>query len=103
MKLAIVGSTGLVGKEILRVLQERKFPYTELVLVASKKSKGKEITVNNRKHKVICLEEIIEKKPNIALFSAGSTISKEWAPKLAELGCKVIDNHHTGECVQNTN
>ena len=92
MKLAIVGSTGLVGKEILRVLQERKFPYTELILVASKKSKGKEITVSKRRHKVICLEELIEKKPNIALFSAGSTISKEWAPKLAELGCKVIDN-----------
>ena len=92
MKLAIVGSTGLVGKEILKVLQERKFPYTELILVASKKSRGKEITVNNRRHKVICLEELVEKKPNIALFSAGSTISKEWAPILAELGCKVIDN-----------
>lgn len=63
MKLAIVGSTGLVGKEILRVLQERKFPYTELILVASKKSKGKEITVNNRKHKVICLEELIGAVP----------------------------------------
>ena len=92
MKLAIVGSTGLVGKEILKVLQERKFPYTELILVASKKSRGKKITVNNRRHKVICLEELVEKNPNIALFSAGSTISKEWAPKLAELGCKVIDN-----------
>ena len=92
MKLAIVGATGLVGKEILKVIQERRFFYSELILVASKKSKGKEIIVNNKKHIVITLDELIEKNPELALLSAGSSLSKEWAPKLAEIGCKVVDN-----------
>ena len=92
MKLAIVGATGLVGKEILKVIQERRFFYSELILVASKKSKGKEIIVNNKKHIVITIDELIEQTPELALLSAGSSLSKEWAPKLAEIGCKVVDN-----------
>lgn len=92
MKLAIVGATGLVGKEILKVIQERRFFYSELILVASKKSKGKEIIVNNKKHIVITIDELIEQTPEIVLLSAGSSLSKEWAPKLAEIGCKVVDN-----------
>ena len=92
MRLAIVGATGLVGKEILKVVQERCFFYSELILVASEKSKGKEVLVNNKTHVVIAIDELIEQKPDLALFSAGSNVSKEWAPKLAEQGCKVIDN-----------
>ena len=92
MKLAIVGATGLVGKEILKVIQERRFFYSELILVASKKSKGKEIIVNNKKHLVITIDELIEQTPELVLLSAGSSLSKEWAPKLAEIGCKVVDN-----------
>lgn len=92
MKLAIVGATGLVGKEILKVIQERRFIYSELILVASKKSKGKEIIVNNKKHIVITIDELIEQNPELVLLSAGSSLSKEWAPKLAEIGCKVVDN-----------
>ena len=92
MKLAIVGATGLVGKEILKVIKERRFFYSELILVASKKSKGKEIIVNNKKHIVITIDEVIEQNPELVLLSAGSSLSKEWAPKLAEIGCKVVDN-----------
>lgn len=92
MKLAIVGATGLVGKEILKVIQERRFFYSELILVASNKSKGKEIIVNNKKHIVITIDELIEQTPELVLLSAGSSLSKEWAPKLAEIGCKVVDN-----------
>ena len=92
MKLAIVGATGLVGKEIIRVIQEKELAYSELFLVASKKSIGKEILVNNKSYMVIGLEKMLEKKPDLALFAAGSEISKEWAPKLADKGCKVIDN-----------
>jgi len=92
MKLAIVGATGLVGKEILKVIQERRLFYSELILVASKKSKGKEIIVNNKKDIVITIDELIEQNPELALLSAGSFLSKEWAPKLAKIGCKVVDN-----------
>ncbi|MBC8299114.1 MAG: aspartate-semialdehyde dehydrogenase [Pelagibacterales bacterium] len=92
MKLVIVGATGMVGSEILKVIQEKSLAYSELILVASKKSKGKELIVNNKSHFIIGLDEMLEKKPEIALFSAGSQISKIWAPRLAEIGCKVIDN-----------
>ncbi|MFL2575518.1 MAG: aspartate-semialdehyde dehydrogenase [Flavobacteriales bacterium] len=92
MKLAIVGATGMVGSEILKVIQEKNLSYSELILVASKKSKDKELIINNKSHFIIGLDEMLEKKPELALFSAGSQISKIWAPKLAEIGCKVIDN-----------
>ena len=92
MKLAIVGATGMVGSEILKVIQEKNLAYSELILVASNKSKGKELIINNKSHFIIGLDEMLEKNPELALFSAGSQISKIWAPKLAEIGCKVIDN-----------
>ena len=92
MKLAIVGATGMVGSEILSVIQEKNLTYSELILVASNKSKGKELIINNKSHFIIGLDEMLVKKPDLALFSAGSQISKIWAPKLAEIGCKVIDN-----------
>ena len=92
MKLAIVGATGMVGNEILKIIQEKNLAYSELILVASKKSKGQELIINNKSHFIIDLEEMLVKKPDLALFSAGSHISKIWAPKLAETGCKVIDN-----------
>ena len=92
MKLAIVGATGMVGNEILKIIQEKNLAYSELILVASNKSKGKELIINNISHFIIDLEEMLVKKPDLALFSAGSHISKIWAPKLAEIGCKVIDN-----------
>ena len=92
MKLAIVGATGMVGSEILKVIQEKNLSYSKLILVASKKSKGKELIINNKSHFIIGLDEMLEKKPKLALLSAGSQISKIWAPKLAEIGCKVIDN-----------
>ena len=92
MKLAIVGATGMVGGQILETLQERNFVYSELILVASEKSVGKEKIVNNTSVLIVGLEEMILLKPNLALFSAGSAISKTWAPRLTEIGCKVIDN-----------
>lgn len=92
MKLAIIGATGMVGVQILKILQERKFSYTELILVASEKSIGTKKIINNQSFTVIGLQEMILSPPELALFSAGSEISKIWAPRLVEKGCKVIDN-----------
>jgi len=92
MKLAIIGITGMVGSVILKVLAERNFPITELIPVASEKSCGKAIQYLGKKHTIISLNELLEKEIDLALFSAGGEVSKIWAPKLAEKGCKVIDN-----------
>ena len=92
MKLAIIGITGMVGREILEVLNERNFFITELIPVASKKSKGKLISFKNKQYKIISMSELLKKDVDLALFSAGSNISKIWAPKLSAKGCKVIDN-----------
>lgn len=92
MKLAVVGATGLVGTEILKVLEERNFPYDELLLVASERSKGKTITYKGNKHVVIGMNEGVAAKPDVAIFSAGGGTSLEWAPKFAEQGTIVIDN-----------
>jgi aspartate-semialdehyde dehydrogenase len=92
MKVAVVGATGLVGTKMLQVLAERNFPVTELLLVASEKSIGKEIVWKGEIHTVIGLQDAIDAKPNIAIFSAGGTTSTEWAPKFAEAGITVIDN-----------
>ncbi|SRX52477.1 aspartate-semialdehyde dehydrogenase [Aequorivita sp. CIP111184] len=92
MKLALIGATGMVGEVMLKVLQERNFPIDELLLVASEKSVGKEITFKGKTYKVIGLKEAVAARPNIALFSAGGNISLEWAPKFAEVGTTVIDN-----------
>lgn len=92
MKLAVVGATGLVGSEILEVLDEHNFPYDELLLVASERSVGKQIEYKGKKHIVISLADAVAAKPEIAIFSAGGSTSLEWAPKFAEVGTFVIDN-----------
>jgi aspartate-semialdehyde dehydrogenase len=92
MKIAVVGATGLVGTKMLEVLAERNFPITDLILVASEKSVGKELEYNGKKYKVCSMDDAIAAKPQIALFSAGGSTSIEWAPKFAEAGITVIDN-----------
>ncbi|MGB8703825.1 MAG: aspartate-semialdehyde dehydrogenase [Gillisia sp.] len=92
MRIAVVGATGMVGRVLLRVLEERNIPVTELYPVASQKSVGTEITFKNKQYKVIGLAEAVELKPDLALFSAGGDTSLEWAPKFAEAGTTVIDN-----------
>ena len=92
MKVAVVGATGLVGRNMLKVLQERKFPVTELIPVASEKSAGLKVEFNGKEYTVCTPEQAIEKSPSIAIFSAGSDASAEWAPKFAECGCYVVDN-----------
>src|SRR5690554_5003633 len=83
MKLAIIGVTGLVGQEMLKVLEEFKFPLDELIPVASKKSAGTKVKYLNESYTVITLEEALQSSPDVALFSAGGSISLEWAPKFA--------------------
>lgn len=92
MRLALVGSTGLVGRVMIEVLEERKFPIKEFYPVASERSVGKEIKLNGKSYKVISIEDAVSLKPDIALFSAGGSTSLEWAPKFAEVGTFVIDN-----------
>ena len=92
MKLAVVGATGLVGQEILKVLEERSFPFNELYLVASARSVGQPITFKGKEYKIKSIEEAVKLAPDIAIFSAGGGTSLEWAPKFAEAGTIVIDN-----------
>jgi aspartate-semialdehyde dehydrogenase len=92
MRIAVVGATGMVGQVMLKVLAERSFPITELLCVASERSVGKEIEFGGLKHKVIGLAQAVSLRPDIALFSAGGTTSKEWAPKFAAVGTVVVDN-----------
>lgn len=92
MKVAVVGATGLVGTEMLKVLEERNFPVDELVPVASSRSVGKELSFKGKKWKVVGMEEGIAAKADIALFSAGGSTSKEYAPKYVAAGSTVIDN-----------
>ncbi len=92
MKVAVVGATGMVGEVMLKVLAERHFPITELLLVASERSKGKIIHYKGDPYTVIGLEEAVNARPDIAIFSAGGETSLEWAPKFAKVGTTVIDN-----------
>mgnify|MGYP003329532758 FL=1 len=92
MKVAVVGATGLVGTKMLEVLAQRNFPVTELIPVASARSKGKEVIFKGKAYKVVTMEEGIAAKPAVALFSAGGGTSLEWAPKFAAAGIRVIDN-----------
>lgn len=92
MKVAVVGATGLVGRTMLKVLEERSFPVDELIPVASRRSAGKEIGFRNRKYTVVTSEEALEQHPDIALFSAGGAASRELAPSFVQGGCFVIDN-----------
>lgn len=92
MKLAVVGATGLVGQEILAVLEERSFPFDELYLVASAKSVGQKIKFKGKEYAIKGIEEVCKLAPDVAIFSAGGGTSLEWAPKYAEAGTIVIDN-----------
>ena len=92
MKIAVVGATGLVGTKMLEVLAERNFPLTDLLVVASEKSVGKDLIYKGKTYKVCSMMDAIAAKPQIALFSAGGNTSLEWAPKFAEAGITVIDN-----------
>lgn len=92
MKLAVVGATGLVGQEILKVLEERQFPFDELYLVASPKSVGQSLTFKGKEYTIMGMEEACKLAPDIAIFSAGGNTSQEWAPRFAEMGSIVIDN-----------
>jgi aspartate-semialdehyde dehydrogenase len=92
VKVAVVGVTGLVGSKILQVLEERNFPVSELIPVASENSVGKSITFNNKTWTVVSMASAIEAAPDLALFSAGGSVSKEFAPLFAAKGTYVIDN-----------
>lgn len=92
MKVAVVGATGLVGSKMLQVLAEQNFPISDLLPVASERSIGKKVVYNQKEYTVIGLSDAVSAKPDIAIFSAGGSTSKEWAPKFAENGTYVIDN-----------
>ena len=92
MKLAVVGITGMVGQEMIDVLEEMNFHIDEFIPVASERSIGKKIEYNGSEYEVIGMEDAIKLKPNIAIFSAGGSVSLEWAPKFAEVGTTVVDN-----------
>lgn len=92
MKVAVVGVTGLVGGVMCKVLEERHFPLTEFIPVASERSVGKEVEFKGRSYTVISMEAAIESRPDIAIFSAGGSTSLEWAPKFAAVGTTVVDN-----------
>lgn len=92
MKVAVVGATGMVGTVMLKVLEERDFPFTELIPVASERSVGKRVSCKGKDWEVVGLQTAVELQPDIAIFSAGGATSKEWAPKFAAAGTTVIDN-----------
>ena len=92
MKVALVGATGMVGQVMLQVLQERSFPLSSLLLVASEKSVGQKRLFNGEELTIISLQEAVSQTPDLALFSAGGSISEQWAPKFANVGTTVVDN-----------
>ena len=92
MRVAVVGATGLVGTRMLEVLAERHFPVDELYPVASEKSRGRSIAFAGREYKVMSAEEALSHHPDLALFSAGGSVSRELAPVFAEERCRVVDN-----------
>ena len=92
MKIAVVGATGMVGTIMMKLLEERNFPVTELIPVASERSVGKSVLFKGNEYKIVGLETAVELKPDIAIFSAGGDTSLAWAPKFAEVDCVVIDN-----------
>ena len=92
MKVAVIGSTGVVGNVMLNLLESRKFPLSELIPVASVRSIGKKILFNDKQYSIVSIEDAVKMKPDIALFSAGGSTSLEWAPKFAAVGTRVIDN-----------
>ena len=92
MKVAVVGATGVVGSVMLKLLNKRKFPITEIIPVASERSVGNKIKFQGKEYSIVSLTDAVEMKPEIALFSAGGSTSLEWAPKFVEQGTRVVDN-----------
>jgi len=92
MKVAVVGATGMVGQVMLRVLEERNLPITELIPVASERSVGNKVKFKDKEFTIVSMDDAIAVKPEIAIFSAGGNTSLEFAPKFAEVGTVVIDN-----------
>ncbi|WP_379967076.1 aspartate-semialdehyde dehydrogenase [Epilithonimonas sp. UC225_85] len=92
MKVAVVGATGMVGQVMLRVLEERNLPITELIPVASERSVGNKVKYKDKEFTIVSMDDAIAAKPEIAIFSAGGNTSLEFAPKFAEVGTVVIDN-----------
>ena len=92
MKVAVIGATGMVGRMMLKVLEERQFPVDRLFPAASERSAGREVIFRGKPVRVVSVMEAVEAVPDVALFSAGAGVSKEWAPVFAENGTVVIDN-----------
>jgi len=92
MKVAVVGATGLVGSTMLKILEERDFPVTELIPVASERSVGNKVSFKGKEYTVVSADTAIGMKPSLALFSAGGATSLALAPKFAAAGCRVVDN-----------
>ncbi|MBW6497414.1 MAG: aspartate-semialdehyde dehydrogenase [Bacteroidales bacterium] len=92
MKIALVGATGLVGTVMIKVLEELNFPCTEFIPAASERSVGKEVIFRGKPHKIVSLQDAVNAKPALAIFSAGGSVSKQWAEKFAANGTFVVDN-----------
>ena len=92
MKVAVIGATGMVGKIMLEILQERSFPVSELLVVASSKSVGQTLSFKNKNLTIISIEDAVTERPDLAIFSAGGNVALEWAPRFTKVGAKVIDN-----------
>ncbi len=92
MRVVVVGATGMVGRMMMKVLEERRFPVDTLIAAASERSTGKELTFRGKPVKVVSVMEAVEEAPELALFSAGAAVSREWAPVFAQVGTVVIDN-----------
>ncbi len=92
MKTAVIGATGMVGRTMMKLLEERNFPVTEMIAAASERSVGKELIFKGKSIKVVSMKEAVESKPVFAIFSVGASTSKEWAPVFAKNGTIVIDN-----------
>jgi aspartate-semialdehyde dehydrogenase len=92
MKIAVVGATGMVGRTMMKVLEERNFPVSQLIPAASEKSVGKEVMFKGNPVKVVSVKDAVDGKPEFAIFSAGASTAREWAPAFAKKGTVVIDN-----------
>ena len=92
LKVAVCGATGMVGRTMLNLLAERNFPISDLIPVASSRSAGKQLEFKGEQHTIVSFDEALLRKPDVALFSAGGSVSLEWAPRFAEVGTTVIDN-----------
>jgi len=92
MKTAVIGATGMVGQTMIKVLEERNFPVSEFIPAASEKSVGKEVMFKGKAVKIVSVKEAVDAKPVVAIFSAGASTSRDWAPEFAKNGTVVIDN-----------